>query len=404
MKGGSHMNCQEIQELLSAYIDSVLDEQTVKKVEEHLASCTNCQLELADLQFTVDLIRELPKQEAPSHLRESLMTRLAEEKKPIKKKRKFILPTIAVAALLLVAVLVNNPKINMMDDLALSPPMEEAHLRAGLMQDRAVDQMEIAQFNTSAQEIIGEKGQNTRIYSQENSQDNSYQQRIIKNAYLIIAVASHEEAFRTAQDVVTETGGYIQDSSTVSKDGEYSGQLIMRIPHKQLETALEKIEKLGRIETKRLVGTDVTMEYVDVDSRLKVSREKEERLLTLLKGADKLEDILNIERELGYTRIDIEHLEGRIKYLEQATDMATIHLTFSETKTSLEKIALPSGELIWQRAVESFFYTTNRIFHFAGQLIIMGVAVLPLIILVAVLTVGGYLLFKKLKEKNKRDN
>jgi len=60
------MNCEEIRELLSEYVDGVLDPKTKALVNEHLSTCKACQAELASLKA---LVRELGSLEsvAPPH-------------------------------------------------------------------------------------------------------------------------------------------------------------------------------------------------------------------------------------------------------------------------------------------------------------------------------------------------
>jgi hypothetical protein len=53
------MNCDEIKDLLSEYIDGVLDSETKALVDEHLSDCKNCQRELAQLKALVKELRSL---------------------------------------------------------------------------------------------------------------------------------------------------------------------------------------------------------------------------------------------------------------------------------------------------------------------------------------------------------
>lgn len=72
------MQCHDICELLSAYIDGMLDSSQAVRVEEHIESCTVCKLEYEDLMTAVSLVRELPEIAPPpefhSRLRQKLLS------------------------------------------------------------------------------------------------------------------------------------------------------------------------------------------------------------------------------------------------------------------------------------------------------------------------------------------
>jgi predicted anti-sigma-YlaC factor YlaD len=50
-----HDNCQEILELLNAYIDGELDPLSCSRIEEHLENCADCQVVFKTLNKTIQL-------------------------------------------------------------------------------------------------------------------------------------------------------------------------------------------------------------------------------------------------------------------------------------------------------------------------------------------------------------
>ena len=47
------MRCEEVKELLEAYVESELDESQLKAVQAHISSCESCKQELALTQAQV---------------------------------------------------------------------------------------------------------------------------------------------------------------------------------------------------------------------------------------------------------------------------------------------------------------------------------------------------------------
>ncbi|MFZ5650105.1 MAG: anti-sigma factor family protein [Bacillota bacterium] len=70
------MQCHEIQESLSAYLDGMLDPSVTDSVDRHLKRCPVCRSEAEDLKMIVRLVRELPEVEPPAGFRTELRAKL----------------------------------------------------------------------------------------------------------------------------------------------------------------------------------------------------------------------------------------------------------------------------------------------------------------------------------------
>ena len=54
------LTCQEVVELVTAYLDDALDEDTAQRVEQHVALCPGCEPYVEQIRVTVSLVGELP--------------------------------------------------------------------------------------------------------------------------------------------------------------------------------------------------------------------------------------------------------------------------------------------------------------------------------------------------------
>jgi anti-sigma factor RsiW len=70
------MDCSRVTELFSEYIDGVLDGETRRKVEEHLAVCPSCAEELEALRSCVSALTSLDRVEAPVDFFEKVHERI----------------------------------------------------------------------------------------------------------------------------------------------------------------------------------------------------------------------------------------------------------------------------------------------------------------------------------------
>jgi len=70
------MNCGEIKELLSEYVDGVLDGETKALVDEHLSTCKDCEEELASLKTLVNELGSLESVAPPGDFLDQLHERM----------------------------------------------------------------------------------------------------------------------------------------------------------------------------------------------------------------------------------------------------------------------------------------------------------------------------------------
>ena len=73
------MNCQNIKELLNAYIDNLLNVKERDAVQAHIASCPSCKEELDELTKTVNLVRGLDRVVPPPWFSEQVMINIRKE-------------------------------------------------------------------------------------------------------------------------------------------------------------------------------------------------------------------------------------------------------------------------------------------------------------------------------------
>lgn len=161
----------------------------------------------------------------------------------------------------------------------------------------------------------------------------SLDRMIIRTVTMNLAVGNVQETFHKVEQLVAEQRGYLAGSQ-IRQDGDrMMATMTLRVPADPAtyQATLERLRGLAeRVVDEQAQAQDVTEEYVDIESRLRNLRATEESLLGLLSKAQRIEDIINIQRELTNVRGQIEQIQGRKQALERRADMATINLTLRE--------------------------------------------------------------------------
>jgi hypothetical protein len=201
------------------------------------------------------------------------------------------------------------------------------------------------------------------------------EQKIIRSASLSIEVDDFQARSDALGRIVERSDGFISNSySYVTDTGRKRGEITIRVPKDAFLSVISEIEQLGTVQSKQTSGEDVTEEYIDLTARLNNSERQEQRLLEILELADDVEDILDVERELARVRGEIEQLTGRITYLDNRVELATISISLYEP----EPITHSWGIRDAFRAAFEGFVSVIR-----GLIIAIGY-VLPLLILVGI--------------------
>lgn len=69
----SDLDCNELVELVTAFLDRSLDPETERRVADHLAVCDSCQQYLDQFQRTIRLLGELPPERLSDDSRNELL-------------------------------------------------------------------------------------------------------------------------------------------------------------------------------------------------------------------------------------------------------------------------------------------------------------------------------------------
>ncbi|MDX6180925.1 DUF4349 domain-containing protein [Flavobacterium sp. Fl-77] len=214
-------------------------------------------------------------------------------------------------------------------------------------------------------------------------------QKIIKTALLRFETNDLDETFNQIQKAIKESGSSVQTDSEGKDYNSAFRNITIRVPSQNFDFFIEKISKgVSYFENKEITSEDVTEQYIDLNSRLKTKRKLEERYLEILQKANKISEILEIEKQISAIREEIEAKEGQLKYLESRVSESTITIEFYKTIAEKEGVKTSYGSKLLNAIKSGFFEISS--------FLISLISVWPFIILFLVIT---YFIRKRLKRK-----
>lgn len=162
--------------------------------------------------------------------------------------------------------------------------------------------------------------------------------KLIRTAQATVEVSDFERAAREVARIAEGLGGYVADTQAArGQQDRQSGTVTIRVPAERFAAAMEGVKGLGKVRSESVSTQDVTREYADLETRLRVKRDTADRLRELLRARTaRLADVLEAERELARVTEEIERMEGERRFYDNQVAFSTIALTLVEPQALVE--------------------------------------------------------------------
>src|SRR5215216_2658105 len=201
--------------------------------------------------------------------------------------------------------------------------------------------------------------------------------KIIRNADITIEVASTAEAQHSVTSIAEARGGFVVGSEAIQRKSSDPAQritdfkLTVRVPANQFGVALDEIKKLAsNVLEEKATGQDVTEEFIDLEARIKTQKALEVQFLEIMRQANKIEDALEVQRQIAEVRTVIEQLEGRKRFLENRSSLATITVNVQAPKPVIATTPTGFSHSLREAVSESVELGSGMILFFVRFLIV----------------------------------
>jgi hypothetical protein len=279
-------------EEVMAYLDGELTAERAAEVAKHVDGCVECKGLVRDLQMVSRRIGEW----------EAGACRVAAPDGKVVKRRRWwpVWVTAGVAATVVVLL-----------------------VPAGLHTDYRSARALVDQVRTAAPPAF-----RARL----KSQFNEVRVMIARTAQLSLISTDFAHARERLESILQAHHGYIGQLTMNAPTGTgRSLDAALRVPSAELDASMAELKKLGRVESETQSGEEVTQQYVDLEARIANARNTEQRLTTVLQQqTGKMQDVLDVEKEISRVRGEIETMEAERKTLSGRVEFATINIKVTE--------------------------------------------------------------------------
>ena len=261
------MECHDIREKLSAYVEGLISSEEKLLIEEHLKVCQHCSESLADLKKTLEYVQNLEEVEPPPWLTGKVMATVrseAEQKRGILQRLFYPLhikvPIEAFAAIFLVITTVYIYKTMQPEMKLVKAPSEAVRLRG--LSEEAEKEIPAVKYSEPAktpvrvakpEAAVPSAGAVAKDEARPKALPPESKLALVKGKReaisLTVKVKEIETAGRKIEKAFAQLGGRITKRDYLKK----KNVIVAELDSKKVKELFEKLELIGKLGEKPLI-------------------------------------------------------------------------------------------------------------------------------------------------------
>ena len=180
-------------------------------------------------------------------------------------------------------------------------------------------------------------------------------QKLITTVEVNAETEDLDEMMAAVNTRIAELNGYVEYQNTYfgsayASHRYRSANMTVRIPAENLADFLQHVEGVSNVVSRQQSQENVTLQYVDTESRVAALQAERDRLMELLEQAGDLSDLLMIEERLTDVLYELESTTAQLRSLDNQVSYATVELYIDEVT-----VYTPVQErTVWQRIGAGF--------------------------------------------------
>jgi hypothetical protein len=180
--------------------------------------------------------------------------------------------------------------------------------------------------------------------------------KLIKTGSLELESRDLNSAEQKIIDTTKALGGYV----AASNSAESYLSMTIRLPQDKFDSGMAGLKGAGRLKSHAENVEDVTLQYVDQESRIATRKILRDRYVDYLKKAGKVEELLSIEKALNDVQSELDSMESTFKALRDQIDYSAISISVSlppEATPAAERSFLGGLARVWDGFVGFLFFS-----------------------------------------------
>lgn len=234
------------------------------------------------------------------------------------------------------------------------------------------------------------------------TQVNTTTRKLIRRVYMSTETKEFDDFIAFVNGQTTTYGGYIENSdvSGISYDAyrhNRRASIVIRVPAKYLDAFIEQIGNMANITSKNVTAEDVTLSYIETESRIASLEIQRDKLLEWMEDAETVEELIKLEERLSEVRYQLEYYGGILRNYDNLVEYSTITLDVRE----VERMTVQEPDTVGDRIGKGLSDNLYEIVEGIKNFIVWFVTSLPYLLIWAVIIVAAVLVIRVIAKKAK---
>lgn len=213
---------------------------------------------------------------------------------------------------------------------------------------------------------LGDLGFSTQQQSSVTMETPDFNRKMIKKADYKFEVKDVDETTLKVHELAEQFSGFVSNMNLSTSTTSITNRMTVKVMNEKFEPLLNALSKEAVfVYHKRITSQDVTEQFVDLESRLRVKKEVKQRYTEMLRNnAKTLEQVLHAEEKIRMLQEEIESKEGRLRLLSDQVTLSEIQLEITQQVEYQDKLAV-HNKTFSEKATTNFLHGWNSILNVA---------------------------------------
>lgn len=236
-------------------------------------------------------------------------------------------------------------------------------------------------------------------------------QKNIYNANVSLETTTFDDALNDLEALLPTCGAYVESASVDGIDYStyyYQSQTYrradytIRVPADRFDALVAGMCEIGHVTSESRNSENVTAKHTDLQSRILAYRTEESALLDMMKYAENVSDLIEIQTRLSDVRWEIEYYTSSLRGLNDSISNSTVYVVVKEVKEIIETPPQPPMTY-WQEIGAGFVASMKGVGRFFSNFFSWLLRNLPVLTLILSIIGGVFvLIFFRVRKKRKQ--
>ena len=237
----------------------------------------------------------------------------------------------------------------------------------------------------------------------ESAESSGNKRMLIKTVHMDVESEDIDSMIKNVEKRVDELGGYVENMSVnnqkYSNSETKTADITARVPVEKLDQFVNEVEGQSNVLSRSSNAEDVTLRYVDMQARMDSLQTEYDRISELLKEADSLDNIIELENRLTDIRYEMQSYGAQMKAMKNQATYSTIYLNIKQVIEYTPVVVQEKTRL--ERMSDGFIQNCRRVWNGILDFFVGLIVALPVLLVWAVIITLIVLLIRFIVRKSR---